>query len=63
MATNCHMLMYCHILAKSRGSSRIAEKGVLHGYDFTNPAHVKETRIEPAGTCVVLEKLATLITN
>lgn len=46
-------------IAWERGSTVlwVAEKGVLHGYDFTNPADVKETRIEPADITNVPEPL------
>jgi len=46
-------------IAWERGSTVLwaAEKGVLHSYDFTNPADVKETRIEPADITNVPEPL------
>jgi len=46
-------------IAWERGSTVlwVAERGVLHSYDFTNPADVKETRIEPADITNVPEPL------
>ncbi|MBC8873010.1 MAG: hypothetical protein H8E44_26550 [Planctomycetes bacterium] len=46
-------------IAWERGSTMlwVAEKGVLRSYDFTNPANVKETRIEPADITNVPEPL------
>ena len=46
-------------IAWERGSTVLwaAEKGVLHSYDFTTPAQVKETRIETADITNVPEPL------